>query len=120
MKKTIALLSLFAPAFVFAQATNVVATDFVSLLQKVTYYLNLLIPFIIGLAVLVIMYGVLGYVMNAGNEEKRGEARSFIIWGIVGVFIMVSVWGLVGILKNSFGFSDAPILPSTQQVPFRP
>ncbi len=75
------------------------------LIQTVTYYLNLLIPFLIGLGIFFIIFGVLRYITEAGNEEKRIEARQFVLWGVVGVFIMLSIWGLVNILLGSFGIT---------------
>ena len=41
--------------------------------------------------------------MPAAEEEKRAEARAYIVWGIVGVFFMISIWGFVVILINTFG-----------------
>ncbi len=73
------------------------------LISRVQSVVNLIIPFIVGLAVLVIIYGIFTFISSAGDEEKRATAKQFIIWGIIGVFIMISVWGLISILVNSFG-----------------
>jgi len=68
-----------------------------------------LLPVIVGLAVLVILWGVFNYISGAGDEEKRAQAKQYIIWGIIGLFVMVSVWGLVNVLKNTLNLSnDAP------------
>lgn len=72
------------------------------LLTRAEGVLNLIIPFIIGLAVFVILWGVFLYVTKAAEEEKRTEARLYIVWGIVAVFCMLSLWGFVNILVNSF------------------
>lgn len=101
-----------APAFAFAQST------ISELLGRVSAILNLLVPFIVGLAVLVIIWGIFNYIVGAGDEEKRAEAKQYIIWGVIGVFIMLSVWGLVNVLVGSFTFSNKldkeefPRLPS--------
>ena len=109
MKKSFLLFSLFIPSIVGAQpianAYRVPALHTITdLIQTVTYYLNLLIPFLIGLGVFLIIVGVVRYVTEAANEEKRKEARQFVLWGVVDVFIMISIWGLVNILLGSFGF----------------
>lgn len=72
------------------------------LLTRAEGILNLIIPFIIGLAVFVIIWGIFLYVTKAAEEEKRSEARLYIVWGIVAVFCMLSLWGFVNILVNSF------------------
>src|SRR3989338_5094008 len=89
----------FLPLVTLAQEK---ITNITGLVARLTGVINLIIPFLVGLAVLAIIYGVLTYIFNAANEEKRKEARVFIIYGIVGVFVMLSVRGLVNILSNSF------------------
>ena len=63
---------------------------------------NTLVPFIIGLAILVILWGLFGYIAHGGEEEKRAESQLFRIWGIIGLFIMVSIWGLVNVVASTF------------------
>jgi len=80
-------------------------------------FVNSLFPFIIALAVLFVLWGTLRYITNGANEEKRGEAKMFILWGIIGIFIMVSIWGLVNLVRNSFNLDTAapnirPTLPA--------
>jgi hypothetical protein len=109
MKKIITAVSIYAlPVLAFAQGSANLTT-ISQVLNRFQAIINLIIPFIVGLAVLVIIWGVFGYVTSAGDEEKRGEAKQFILWGVIGVFIMVSVWGLVNILVNSFGVDRSKV-----------
>ena len=105
MKKYIVGSSLFLlPVLALAQANATGDLTTISgVINRLQNVINLIIPFLVGLAVLVIIYGVFGFISNAADEEARASAKQFIIWGIIGVFIMLSVWGLVTILKNSFG-----------------
>ncbi|HEY4508405.1 MAG TPA: hypothetical protein VJJ55_01985 [Candidatus Paceibacterota bacterium] len=95
----------------------------IDLLGKVRGILDALIPFIIGLAVFVIIWGIFNYVVHAAEEEKRAEARAYIVWGIVGVFFMISIWGFVTILLNTLGVgstidpSQIPTVPPFTPVP---
>lgn len=81
-------------------------TSIVPALNRVIEVLNLFIPFLIGLAVFIIIYGIFGFISSAGDEEKRKEARDFIMWGVFGVFLMLSVWGLVAIVLNVFNLDN--------------
>ena len=93
-------------------------TTFEGLLGKLSSAVNSLVPFIIGLAVFVIIWGIFNYIVRAADEEKRADAKKYIIWGIVGLFFMLSIWGLVNILLNSINLdrtiktSDIPRVPS--------
>ncbi len=87
-----------------AEDTGVATSDatVATFLERVSGILNTLVPFIVGLAVFVIIWGIFTYITQASNEEKREEAKKYILWGVVGVFMMLSVWGFVNILLNTF------------------
>src|SRR3989344_4784544 len=87
----------------FAQIYNVSTA-----LTRISSILNIVIPFIVGLAVFVIIWGIFNFIIHGAEEEKRAEAKTFIIFGILGVFIMLSIWGLINILFNSFQIDELP------------
>jgi uncharacterized membrane protein YidH (DUF202 family) len=68
--------------------------------------LNPIILLLFALALLYLVWGVVGFIGNAENEEKREVGRQHMIWGVVGMFIMVAVWGIIAILKNSLGIPN--------------
>lgn len=67
--------------------------------------LDSLIPILIGATVIVFLYGVLLFVVraSAGNTEGRKEGINFMIFGIIGLAVMLSVWGLVSFVTNTIG-----------------
>ncbi|MES2060261.1 MAG: hypothetical protein V4438_04490 [Patescibacteria group bacterium] len=71
-------------------------------LQSVSSLINMLIPIVISIALLLFLIGIVQYVTAGGDEEKRAAARGMIIFGIIALFVMVSVWGFVNILAKSF------------------
>ncbi len=60
------------------------------------------IPFLIGLGLIIFLVGLVGYVSAGDNEEKREAGRGLILFGIITLFVMVSVWGLVKIIYTTF------------------
>ena len=77
-------------------------TTIEDLLATIKGLIDDVVPFIIGLGVFVIIWGIFTYLTHAAEEEKRDEAKKFILWGIIGVFMMLSIWGFVNILINTF------------------
>ena len=65
-----------------------------------------LFPVIIGLAVLAFFFGLARYVFNAGDEEKKKDGRSIMWWGVIALFVMVAVWGIIRTFQNSFGLQN--------------
>lgn len=100
MKKYLSLAGTFAlPAFAFAATFNSIAA-------QVQDLLNLLIPILITLAVIYFFWGLANYILNSGDTEKKEEGRNIMIWGIVALFVMVSIWGLVGLIGSTFGIQQ--------------
>lgn len=62
-------------------------------------------PFIIALTVLTFIWGILQLV-RGGSEDARKQGRQIITFGIVALFVMVSIWGLVNILVESFTLNN--------------
>jgi len=98
-----ALLSAFAVVPFSTYAAGGI-TDFIVQIETI---LNYIIPFLVGLAVFIIIYGILGYISQSADEERRAQAKSFILWGVIGVFAMLSVWGFVSILVNTFNLDQS-------------
>ena len=67
---------------------------------------TIVVPAIIGLAVLVFIWGVAKYFILAGdNEDKREEGKQFAFWGIIGMVLLLGVWGLVRLFLTTLGFA---------------
>ena len=98
MKKFVVGIASFLPSLAFAQAI----TDANSLTDKLTRLGNTFIGILIAFAVIWIIWNVVRFIMNADNPEKRAPIQSAILWGIVGLFVILSIWGLVRILTNTF------------------
>ena len=115
MKKIIALGLAFAPAFASAQISGGVG-DTVSLVGWLISAFNIASGLILAAAVVFFLWGVFQYVKAGGDEDAQKEGRSHIINGIIGIAVMVSVWGLVNFFTRSAGLSNtvqqAPALPT--------
>ena len=70
---------------------------------------GVLVPLVFALAFIVFIWGVFQYfIMGGHDEEAKEKGRSLMLWGLVGFFLMVSVWGLVNILVGTFNLSQVP------------
>jgi hypothetical protein len=115
MKKKIAFtgIALTLPFLAFAQQITSVQTagDFVLKLIN-----TVAVPVLFGIAFIVFLYGIFSYfILSRGSEEKQGEARALVIYGFIGFFLMVVVWGVVNVLVGTFNFQNT--VPSYPQTP---
>jgi FtsH-binding integral membrane protein len=76
-------------------------SDFIKILVDVI--VNPLIRLSFAVALVVFLWGVFGYIKNADSSEDRKKGTQHIIWGLVGLFIMTSVFTILEIALNTFG-----------------
>ncbi len=77
---------------------------------------NPLITFLFALAIAFFLYGVFEFMMNGDNEEKRTEGKSHMVWGVIGIAIMLGVWGILNFLLSTLGISKSEIDPENNKV----
>lgn len=102
-KISIASVGLLTPIFAFAQNSPVNISGIAGLLEAVYKLINMTIPVLIAIGVVGFMWGIVMYLFGKNKEE----GKMYMFWGIVALFVMTSVWGLVGILRGTlFGSPD--------------
>ncbi len=66
--------------------------------------INPLISLLFALAVVYFLYGVVQFLMNQDNDENKTTGKNHMLWGIIGIAIMLGVYGLINIVLSTFGF----------------
>ena len=62
--------------------------------------LNPIIGFMFAIAVVFFIFGIVEFMIGAENEDKRETGKKHMIWGVIGMFAMVSVYGILNVLGN--------------------
>ena len=71
---------------------------------------NYVLTLLVALTVLVFLYGLMKYMFKGqGSDTARSEGRKLMLWGLIGLFVMTSVWSLVGLLSNAIGHTRTGI-----------
>ena len=89
------------------------AHDFKSLVQLLLDLLKSLIPLIVSLGLVVFLFGLVRYITAGQSEDRMKEGRNLMIYGLIALFVMVSVWGLVGVLVSTI-FGSSLSIPQLQ------
>ena len=90
---------LFVPVVSFAATINEIIINFQRLVATAT-------PIVVALAVLFFFWGLALFILNAGDEEKRSKGRSIMIWGVIAIFVIFTVFGLVNVLSETFDIEE--------------
>jgi len=71
-----------------------------------------LVMLLVGVAIVLFIYGLLGYLKaGLGDKEAATKAKNMMVWGVVIIFVMVSVWGFVQVMQRIFFGPSAPVGP---------
>lgn len=116
MKKlSIAFLAgVLLPSIALAQSSG---GNFTSIINTISNIVNLIIPLLVALALLAFFWGLVRYIWKSGDEDGQKEGKNIMIAGIVGLFVMVSIWGIISIIGNTFGIqSGGTVTPPSVNV----
>ena len=81
-------------------------TNLGDLMCKIQGLLNMVVPVLIALGVVFFVWGVIVYVVSSDEEAKK-KGRDRMIWGIIGLAVIIAMWGLVNILTSTFGLQNS-------------
>ena len=114
MKKIAFIGAAFAlQALAAAQTVNSVQSLASFIINFIT---NIAVPLVFALAFIVFIWGVFQYfIAGAANDKVKEKGRNHMLWGLVGFFLMLSVWGLVHILTGTVNLNNTQTLPPPVQ-----
>lgn len=90
------------------------------ILLSVNYLLPFIIKYAIWIAVLVFFWGLVKFLFKAGDEKSHEEGRNRMIWGIIALFVLTSIWGIVYYIQSDLqiGEFDGLTVPNFGQCYF--
>ncbi len=103
----------YASAFLFlvpfiAAAAGPKFEIFFESISAIRSLLNAVIPVLIGVALIVFFWGLIQYI----RKPEAEQGKKIMIAGLVGLFVMVSVWGIIRLMQNIAGTEDTTALPA--------
>src|SRR3989338_4313627 len=113
MRAKIASLSSLAVATVLLPALASAANLFETL-GIFSSLLNGIMGIFIILAIVTFFWGLIMYIFSMGGEGKEAASKGvrLMFWGFIAIFVMVSIWGIIGLLRTTFNVTS-----NTAQVP---
>lgn len=119
MKKALALttgtLAAFALPLVSFAAINSLPSLGTFIINTIN---NVIVPVLFALAFIVFLWGAFQtFIVGANSDDAKEKGKNLMLWGLVGFFVMVSIWGLVNILTGTFDLNNsAPTQPITPPI----
>src|ERR1035437_10896415 len=97
-----------------AYASSSSLDKFISNVDKII--INPLIILLFALAMVYFLWGVFEFLFNAEEEAKRTAGKQHMLYGIIGITIMMGVWTILSMITNTLNISPTEINPATGTV----
>ncbi|MEZ0208773.1 MAG: hypothetical protein ACAH17_01190 [Candidatus Paceibacterota bacterium] len=123
MKKALLTISVAASSFAlaFAQTTIIIGSGaqqgqvngsaLLSLLALAQALVNNLGIFAIGVAVLAFFWFLIRFIFKADDPSGRSDALKGMAFAVLALFVMVSIWGIIGLLGSITGVNQGGNIP---------
>lgn len=102
MKKFIYAVLASAPALALAQGNLSGVQTLVSSFGRIVASI---IPIMFALAIVYFFWGLIKYIQSAGDPKQAGEGKSIMIYGVIAIAVMVSIYGLVAWIQTALNIS---------------
>ena len=94
---SVPLMAMAAEDLITPVANNVLAT------------VRVLVTVVFVLAIATFGWGIVQFIFAAGDPTTLAKAKQFLLWGVIGMAIMASIFGLTKFLQNYFGVNSGPL-----------
>ncbi len=101
-------LSFALPLFALAQGAGSTPDLgwFTSALQSIGELINAAVPILIALGLLLFIWGLVVFIFSQGDDDAQKRGKKLMVWGVIALFVIVSVWGLVALLGEMVGVNQ--------------
>ena len=116
---TVATITAFALPML-ASAQGVVSTTpqqgIIGLIVFANTALNDIMILLITAAIVAFFWGMVKYLMSGANGESRADGLKTIMYSLIAIFVMVSIWGVIHLLQATFGVSNSNSAETPAQI----
>lgn len=95
------MIALAAPSIALGQGNAADARTLAGFLSNLIN--GQIIPILVAAALLYTLYAVVDFMAAKRDSQTKEEKKQRIFWGIIGLFIIISIWSLVAIVGRTFG-----------------
>jgi len=99
MKHLTILFLYISPVITFAEGTD---KNFSTLVYGAGDFFGRVFMLIVALSVLAFLFGLTRVLLGVGSSEKQSQAKAIMVWGIIGLFVVLSIMGILNLGLNTF------------------
>jgi hypothetical protein len=93
-------------------------TNLQDLIKGIIDLANPLLAVLVALALLTFFWGLTKFISKAGDAKNHAEGRQLMVWGLIALFVMVSIYGIIQFFHVDLFGADygLPQLPEVERI----
>lgn len=107
---TMTISTILQTPIAYAQGATAPVATFVGKVNR--YITNPLITLMFAAALVYFLYGMFEFLMNAEDAEARETGKQHMLWGVVGMFIMLAAFAILHLIERTLGIPTNPNIPA--------
>jgi|GEM_PF-600006 len=101
----------FFPEVCFAADSDDITKQILPLLKKIDkFILNPILVLLFFVAALYFFWGLFLLLSNVDDVKARTDGKTAILWGMLGMVIMIGAFGIISLVINTFGLDTPTII----------
>lgn len=105
------VLFLIVPTLTFGASFSLAGANFKGVIDEVISYINILVPILYSLCFIAFFWGLSKFILNSGSAQEVQKGKTYMIWGITALFVLVSLRVIIGILAKELDIGDSNNIP---------
>ncbi len=74
-----------------------------TVIDQATVWFDALTVLFLTFAIAAFFWGMVKFIWNAGDEKSLEDGKKMMIWSLVGIAVVFSLWAIVGFFQETLG-----------------
>lgn len=97
--------------------TTVTNSDLIGVINSIIPSFKELVPILTAFALLGFLWGLAMFIWSSGDEKKRAEGRYVMFWGILALFVFLSIVGIINLLQSTLSVGGSSVITPPSACP---
>lgn len=94
-----------------SSAFSLAGSTIKGVIYEVLGIIGLALPILFALCFLVFFWGLSKFILNPGSQADIQKGKSYMMWGVLILFILISFRAIVGIIARDLDIGDSTSIP---------
>lgn len=99
------------PSLTFAVSFNLAGSNIKGVVDYLISIFSILNPILFSLCFIVFFWGLSKFILNSDSKDQIEKGKSYMFWGVVVLFILVSIRAIIMFISGEFGFGTTVNVP---------